>query len=75
MREHLRGLREDKDLSQGEMAKLLNVHQTTYSSYELGSLNIPVDRLIELSKYFDTSVDYLLDLTDEVRPYPRRKRR
>lgn len=75
MWEHLRGLREDKDLSQEEMAKLMNVHQTTYSGYELGSLNIPLDRLINLSKYFNTSVDYLLDLTDETKPYPRRRQR
>lgn len=74
MWEHLRGLREDNDLSQDDMAKLLNIHQTTYSGYELGNLNIPLDRLIDLSNYFKTSVDYLLDLTDDPKPYPRKKR-
>ena len=72
MLEHLRGLREDKDLSQKDMAELLRVHQTTYSDYELGRLNIPISILKTLARYFDTSVDYLLDLTDERRPYPRK---
>ena len=72
MLEHLRGLREDKDLSQKDMAELLSVHQTTYSDYELGRLNIPISILKTLACYFETSVDYLLDLTDERRPYPRR---
>lgn len=75
MYEHLRGLREDHDLSQQEMAKLLNIHQTTYSGYELGTLNIPVPILIRLAEYFKTSVDYMLGLTDESQPYPRKKKR
>ena len=75
MYEHLRGLREDNDLSQQDMAHMLNVHQTTYSGYELGNLNIPVPVLIQLAEYFKTSVDYLLGLTDESHPYPRRKQR
>lgn len=73
MLEHLRGLREDKDLNQADMAKLLKVHQTTYSDYELGKLNVPIDALIKLALYFDTSVDYILGLTDEKKAYPRRK--
>ena len=72
MLEHLRGLREDKDLSQKDMAAILNVHQTTYSDYELGRLNIPISVLRTLAQYFDTSVDYLLDMTDERSPYPRK---
>ena len=72
MLEHLRGLREDKDLSQQDMAHLLNIHQTTYSDYELGRLNIPISILKTLAQYFDTSVDYLLDMTDERSPYPRK---
>lgn len=72
MLEHLRGLREDKDLSQKNMAAILNVHQTTYSDYELGRLNIPISVLRTLAQYFDTSVDYLLDMTDERSPYPRK---
>ncbi len=73
MLNHLRALREDKDLSQADMAKLCNVHQTTYSDYELGKLNVPIPTLIELAQFFNTSVDYLLDLTDTTEPYPRKK--
>lgn len=75
MMEHLRALREDRDLSQTELANYLKVHQTTYSDYELGKLNIPVDALKALAEFYATSVDYLLDLTDERRPYPRKKKK
>lgn len=71
MLEHLRGLREDKDLSQAEMAKILQVHQTTYSDYERGNLNIPIETLKQLAAFHKTSVDYLLGLTDVRKPYPR----
>lgn len=73
MYERIRAFREDRDLSQGEVADILHVHQTTYSSYELGKLNIPATALIALSKLYQTSIDYLLDQTDEDRPYPRKK--
>lgn len=73
MLENLRGLREDNDLNQAQMAKLLQVHQTTYSDYELGNVNIPVEALMKLSLYFNTSVDYILGLTDVREPYPRKK--
>ena len=73
MLEHLRGLREDRDISQAEMAGLLNIHLTTYSNYELEKGNIPLPTLITLARFFDTSVDYLIGLTDERKPYPRKK--
>ena len=69
--ERIRNLREDKDLSQNEIAKILNCSQTTYSRYETGDLNIPVDSLIKLAIYFNTSIDYLTRLTDEKNPYKR----
>ena len=69
--ERIRNLREDKDLSQNEIAKILNCSQTTYSRYETGDLNIPVDSLIKLAKYFNTSIDYLTGLTDEKIPYKK----
>ncbi|WP_343252355.1 helix-turn-helix transcriptional regulator [Ligaoa zhengdingensis] len=75
MYEHLRGLREDRDLSQKKMADYLQVHQTTYSDYELGNVNIPTQQLIQLAYFFHTSVDYLLGITDEIRPYPRSAQR
>ena len=71
MLDHLRTLREDRDLSQADLARVLHIHQTTYSDYELGNLNIPILVLKELALYFDTSVDYLLGLTNHPEPYPR----
>lgn len=75
MLERLRGLREDRDLKQKDMADLLKVSQSTYSDYELEKLNIPLSTLKKLAVFFDTSVDYMLDLTDEPKPYPRKKKR
>lgn len=73
MLQRLRNFREDKDISQKKMAELLNVAQTTYSDYERGKINIPLDTLKKLALFFDTSIDYLLELTDEPKPYPRKK--
>lgn len=74
MYEHLRALREDRDLSQKQLADLLLVHQTTYSDYELGNVNIPVTALIKLADFYQTSIDYLVDYTDDPKPYhPKRK--
>lgn len=72
MLEHLRALREDKDLSQKDMAELLKVHQTTYSDYELGNVNVPISALKQLAEYFGTSVDYIIGLTDVDKPYPKK---
>ena len=72
MPEHLRALREDRDLTQKDMAKLLNIHQTTYSDYELGRLNIPIPILKQLAGFFGTSIGYLLDFTDISEPYPKK---
>lgn len=71
--QRLRDFREDKDISQKKMAELMNVAQTTYSDYERGKINIPLDTLKKLALFFDTSIDYLLELTDESKPYPRKK--
>ena len=73
MYENLRALREDRDVKQKDMAEYLQVHQTTYSDYELGKLNIPTETLVKLALFFNTSVDYILGLTCEVKPYPRKK--
>ena len=72
MLEHLCALREDKDLSQKDMAELLKVHQTSYSDYERGNVNIPISALKQLAEYFNTSVDYMIGLTDVDKPYPRK---
>ena len=68
----LKDIREDRDITQGEVAAFLHVKHNTYSQYENGKRGIPVETLVALSGYFDTSVDYLLGLTDEIKPYPRR---
>lgn len=65
----LRNLREDKDLSQTQMAKILGMLQTGYSKYETGENDIPTSILIKLARYHNTSVDYLLGLTDKKEPY------
>jgi len=69
MYQRLRDLREDRDLNQQALADLLNVSQTTYSRYESGTLDIPSISLIKLAKFYGTSIDYLLGLTDNKRPY------
>ena len=73
MLEQLRGLREDMDLTQSDVAAFLNVSQNTYSDYEHGKINIPVSSLIKLAQYFDTSIDFIVGITRERKPYPRIK--
>ena len=71
--QHIRDLREYNELSQKEMAKYLNVRQSTYSRYETSDINVPLDIVEKLADYYNTSVDYLIGRTDERRPYPRSK--
>ena len=75
MYQRIRDLREDKDLSQKELAAYLNCSQVSYSYYELGKRTIPPEVLIALAAYHGVSVDYLLGLTDKREPYPRGKQR
>ncbi len=58
--ENIRNLREDHDLTQKELANLLNIEQTTYSKYELGKINIPIEAFIKLADFYNTSIDYLV---------------
>lgn len=69
----LKDLREDKDLKQEDIAKILNISQTNYSKYELGKINIPINSLIILATFYNTSIDYLLGITNESKPYTRTK--
>ncbi len=69
----IRSLREDHDLTQKKIATILNMSQTGYSKYETGENDIPTRILINLSLYYDTSIDYLLGITDEPKPYARSK--
>ena len=68
----LRDLREDCDLTQKDLAALLKVHQTTYSDYELGKLNIPIAALHTLADHYKVSIDYILCRTNEKKPYPKK---
>ena len=69
MFKRIRDLREDRDITQTELAKHLQIHQTTYSDYEIGNLNVPIDILIKLAKFYNTSIDYIVELTDTPTPY------
>lgn len=57
--ENIRNLREDNDKIQQEIADYLNIKQTTYSKYELGKINIPIEAFIKFADYYDVSLDYL----------------
>lgn len=64
-------LREDKDLKQKQIAKLLNIDRSQYSKLELEVYKLTSDKLIILSDYYNTSVDYILGITNEIKPYLR----
>jgi len=61
--ENIRNLREDNDKKQQDLADYLNIKQTTYSKYELGKINIPIEVFIKLADYYDVSIDYLVGRT------------
>ncbi len=71
---HIRDLREDNDLTQKQVADYLNIRQNTYSQYETGSRQIPIEVLTALATLYKTSTDYLLGLTDCKIPYPQKKK-
>ena len=70
----IRDLREDRDLTQQQVANYLNIKQNTYSQYETGSRQIPVEVLIALAELYQTSTDYLLGITDSRTPYPKTRK-
>ncbi|MBR6569008.1 MAG: helix-turn-helix transcriptional regulator [Clostridia bacterium] len=67
----LRDIREDRDLTQRALADHLHIRQNTYSQYENGQRQLPVEVLVKLAQYYNTSADYLLGLTNCIEPYPR----
>ena len=69
----LKEIREDRDYKQSDIAKVLGTTQQQYSKYELGIQLISVERLVKLAKFYNTSVDYLIGLTNERRAYTRIK--
>ena len=73
MYERIRNLREDRDLTQQQLATVLNCTQVCYSNYEIGKRDIPTEVLSKLAEFYNTSTDYLLGRTDEKKPYPKSK--
>ena len=70
--ENIRNLRIDNGYTQKEIAQQLGISQNTYSQYEVGVLNYPVDALMILADFYGVSVDYLLGRTNRKEPYPKR---
>lgn len=70
----IKDIREDKDLTQKSIANILGIQQNSYSQIENGKNNIQIDHLIKLAEFYNTSTDYLLGLTNEIKPYPRIKK-
>ena len=70
MYQRLRDLREDKDMNQTQIAKMLGMSQTGYSKYETGENDVPTVVWDKLAEFYDTSVDYLMGRTDNSKPYP-----
>ena len=68
----LKDLREDNDFTQKEIANILNCKQNTYQQYEAEKRQIPIDALKKLAIQYNTSIDYIVDLTDEKKPYKRK---
>jgi transcriptional regulator with XRE-family HTH domain len=68
----IRDLREDRDLTQSDLAKMLGCTQQTYSRYESGEITIDIYNLIKLANFYETSCDFLLGLTDVSKPYRKR---
>ena len=71
----IRDMREDNNMNQKQIAQLLGIQQNSYSQIESGKNNLQIDHLIKLAKFYDTSTDYLLGLTNEIKPYPRIKQK
>lgn len=61
----IRDLREDSDKKQRELAEYLHIDQSTYSDYETGRINVPIEALIKLADFYDTSVDYIVERTSD----------
>lgn len=69
----LKDLREDNDLTQKDVSKILKISRPQYSLYETGKRDIPVDLLVALAQYYKTSIDYIVGLTDNIEKYPETK--
>ena len=70
----LKDIREDNDLLQKQVALALGITRQQYGLYEKGERQIPIDKLCLLAQFYNTSTDYLLGLTDEIKPYPKKNK-
>ncbi len=73
MYRRIRDLREDRDLNQTKVAKMLEMSQTGYSKYETGENDVPTEVLIKLARFYNTSIDYILGETDNPKRYPNKR--
>ena len=71
----LKDLREDKDLLQSKIAITLKITRQQYGLYENGIRELPIEKLYTLAEFYNTSTDYILGLTDEIKPYPRARQK
>lgn len=74
MHNRLKEMREDKDIKQKVIAKYLSCDQSLYSKYERGKREVPTEVIVKMAKFYGTSTDYLLYMTDESKPYPASKK-
>lgn len=73
MYKRIKELREDNDLLQKQIAIILNITRQQYGLYETGERNLPLEKATILAEFYNTSIDYIVGLTNEIRPYPRIK--
>ena len=73
METRLKDLREDNDLTQEQCAKIALIAKNSYIRYEKNERIIPLDIMAIYAEYYRTSIDYIAKLTDEIKPYPRKK--
>lgn len=69
--QRLKEIREDRDITQKEICEVLKISQVVYSRYETGIRLIPIDKLAKLAEFYKVSIDYMLGMTDEAKPYPK----
>ena len=69
--DRIRSLREDNDINQSEVARILNVGQKTYSDYETRKIRIPLDSVIILAKYYNVDMNYITGISDVRKPFPK----
>lgn len=70
--QRIRELREDNDYNQTYVAQLIHVDQTTYSNYELGKVRMPIECIVELARFYDVNMDFIIGVSDEKREFPKK---